>query len=182
MTYQKKDYPVSAVRRFLEPGPVVLISTQWKTKTNIMTMAWQTVLEFSPSLVGLMISGANHTFHMLKQSRGCVINIPTEDMIDKIIDIGTSTGSEIDKFEAFGLTATASELIDAPSIAECYANFECKLYDDVMVDRYNFFIMEVVKAKVAASPKYPKTVHYRGNGIFMHSGKNVFHSEKLRNM
>lgn len=182
MAYNKKDYPTSEIRRFLEPGPVALISTKWESKTNIMTMAWQTVLEFAPSLVGLMISSGSHTFHLLKNSRECVINIPTVDMIDTIVDIGTCSGRQINKFEEFGLTAVESDEVGAPSIRECYANFECRLYDDTMVDTYNFFIMEVVKAKVASSPKYPETVHYRGNGIFMHSGKNVFHGDKLKNM
>ncbi|HEX7676242.1 MAG TPA: hypothetical protein VF412_18850 [Bdellovibrio sp.] len=38
--------------------------------------------------------------------------------------------------------------------------------------KYNFFIFEVVKAHVAISPKYPRTFHYRGEGVFMISGKN----------
>jgi hypothetical protein len=33
--------------------------------------------------------------------------------------------------------------------------------------------LEVVKAHVAASPKYPRTLHYRGDGVFMISGTNT---------
>ena len=51
----KKDFPVSQVRRFLEPGPIVLVSSAWKGKANIMTMGWHTVMEFVPSLIGCMI-------------------------------------------------------------------------------------------------------------------------------
>lgn len=36
--------------------------------------------------------------------------------------------------------------------------------------RYNFFVFEVLKAHAAASPKAPKTLHYRGNGEFMVAG------------
>ncbi len=35
--YEKKDFPVGRVRRFLEPGPVVLLSSAWKGQRNIMT-------------------------------------------------------------------------------------------------------------------------------------------------
>ena len=70
---QKSDFPVSQVRRYLEPGPIVLVSSQWQGKTNVMTLGWHTVLEFSPSLVGCMISGGNHSFHMIRNSRECVI-------------------------------------------------------------------------------------------------------------
>ena len=33
-TFPKKDYPVSEIRRYLEPGPVVLVSSAWKENTN----------------------------------------------------------------------------------------------------------------------------------------------------
>jgi hypothetical protein len=48
-----------------------------------------------------------------------------------------------------------------------------RLADDSLVDKYNFFIFQVVKAHVAASPKYPRTLHYTGNGVFTVSGKSV---------
>jgi flavin reductase (DIM6/NTAB) family NADH-FMN oxidoreductase RutF len=58
-------------------------------------------------------------------------------------------------------------------IRECHANFECRLHDDTLVDKYNFFIFEVVKAHVSPSPKHPQTLHYKGSGVFMISGKIV---------
>ncbi|WP_257670805.1 hypothetical protein [Parapedobacter tibetensis] len=42
--------------------------------------------------------------------------------------------------------------------------------------------MEAVKAKAAALPKFPKTIHYRGNGTFMVSGNHLFYPEKLKGM
>ena len=36
--YRKIDLPVSDVRRYLEPGPIVLVSSAWQGETNIMTM------------------------------------------------------------------------------------------------------------------------------------------------
>jgi hypothetical protein len=38
---------------------------------------------------------------------------------------------------------------------------------------FGFFVWEVVKAHVASSPKYPETLHYRGDGVFMVSGKSI---------
>ena len=171
--YKKKDLPVSEIRRFLEPGPVVLVSSARQGKANIMTMGWHTVMEFSPSLVGCIISNQNHSFEMVRKSRECVINIPTQDMARKVVGIGNCSGSEIDKFKKFKLTAVSAVKIHAPLIQECYANFECKIFDAELVNRYNFFVFEVVKAHVAVSPKYPKTLHYRGDGVFMLSGRSI---------
>src|SRR5277367_1738830 len=52
----KTDFPVGQVRRYLEPGPIVLVSSRWRGKTNIMTMGWHTVMEFTPSLLGCVIA------------------------------------------------------------------------------------------------------------------------------
>ena len=171
--YKKKNFPVSDVRRFLEPGPVVLISSALKEKTNVMTMGWYTVMEFTPSLIGCIISNQNHSFNMIKKSKECVINIPTQDLIKKVVGIGNCSGKTMNKFDKFKLTAIAATKVQAPLIKECYANFECQLVDSKLVRKYNFFIFEVVKAHVASSPKYPATVHFRGDGVFMLSGKSV---------
>ena len=66
--YRKKDFPVSDIRRFLEPGPIVLISSAWKGKANIMTLGWHTVMEFSPSLVGCVIANGNFSFEIIRKS------------------------------------------------------------------------------------------------------------------
>lgn len=182
---KKTDFPVSQVRRYLEPGPIVLVSSNWKGATNIMTLGWHTILEFSPSLVGLMISGGNHSHRMIRESRECVINLPTTALTDTVVGIGNTSGVEIDKFAKFNLTAQDASEVDAPLIGECHASFECRLHDDALVEKYNFFIFEVVKAHVAASPKHPETLHYTGDGVFMVSGKiisrrSLFRPEMLR--
>jgi len=168
--YTKTDFPVHNVRRFLEPGPIVLVSSAHKSATNIMTMGWHMVLEFSPSLVGCIISGANHSFEMIRRSRQCVINLPTEDLAAKVVKIGNSSGRDIDKFIEFGLTPKPATHVRAPLINECYANFECRLTDASWVRKYNLFVFEVVKAHIATAPKTSKTIHYRGDGEFMISG------------
>jgi flavin reductase (DIM6/NTAB) family NADH-FMN oxidoreductase RutF len=177
---KKSDFPVEQVRRYLEPGPIVLVSSKWKGRTNIMTMGWHTVMEFTPSLVGCVIAESNHSFNMIRSSRECVINLPTKKLIDTVIRIGNTSGAEIDKFREFALTPGEAQKVDAPLIRECHASFECRLHDDSLIDKYNFFIFEVVKAHVAASPKYPETIHYTGDGVFMISGKIISRKSLFR--
>lgn len=178
--FRKKDFPVWNVRRFLEPGPIVLVSSAWKGQTNVMTMGWHTVMEFTPSLVGCIIAEGNHSHDMVRRSRECVINLPTDDLARTVVGIGNCSGADVDKFQKFKLTAVPAERVKAPLIKECYASFECRLADARLVRRYNFFIFEVVKAHVGASPKVPRTIHYRGNGEFMVSGGEVSYRSLFR--
>jgi flavin reductase (DIM6/NTAB) family NADH-FMN oxidoreductase RutF len=161
------------VRRHLEPGPVVLVSSAWKGKTNIMTMGWHMIMESSPSLVGCYIWDENHSFDMIRRSKECVINVPTVDLVDEVVGIGNSTGAEVDKFAEFGLTAVKATKVGAPLIKECYASFECRLEDGRQISRYSLFIWKVVKAHVARSPRDPRTLHYRGEGEFMVAGRTI---------
>jgi flavin reductase (DIM6/NTAB) family NADH-FMN oxidoreductase RutF len=110
---------------------------------------------------------------MICNSRECVINLPTTALTDTVVGIGNTTGRKIDKFEEFGLTPEKAHAVKAPLIRECHACFECRLHDDALVDRYNFFIFEVVKSHAAGLPKHPETLHYTGDGVFMVSGRII---------
>ena len=170
---RKKEFDVTNVRRFLEPGPIILISSKWKGKTNIMTMGWYMIEETDPSLVICYVWDQNFSRKLIEKSGGCVINIPTVDIEEKVVKIGNVHGNEIDKFKVFGLTPIKSKKVKAPSIKECFANFECRVFDDSLLKKYNLFVFKVVHAKIQTKPEFPKTIHYRGDGLFMISGKTT---------
>jgi flavin reductase (DIM6/NTAB) family NADH-FMN oxidoreductase RutF len=178
--FLKKDYPLSEIRRYLEPGPIVLVSSAWREKFNIMTMGWHMMMQFTPALFGCYIWDGNYSFEMIRGSKECVINIPTSDLVNEVVGIGNCMGADIDKFKKFGLTPVTGEKVGAPLIKECYANFECTLADASLISKYGLFIWKVVKAHVATSPKYPETLHYRGEGVFMVSGRSISLRKKFK--
>jgi flavin reductase (DIM6/NTAB) family NADH-FMN oxidoreductase RutF len=174
------DVGLEEVRRYLEPGPIVLVTSAWQGRRNVMTMGWHTVMEFTPALVGCVISESNHSFEMVRRSRECVIHVPTTALTDEVVGIGNTSGADVDKFERFGLTADDAKKVGAPVVRECYAHFECRLADDSLIEKYNFFIWEVVRARAAASPKHPQTLHYTGDGVFMVAGKVISRRSRFR--
>ena len=178
--YRKTDYPLVNIRRHLETGPIVLVSAKWKDQTNIMTMGWHMMLQFSPARFGCYIWDGNHSLAMIRKAKECVINIPTVDLVEHVVGIGNSTGGKLDKFKEFGLTAVAADKVSAPLIKECYANFECRLADAGLIRSYGLFVWDVVKAHVASSPKNPRTLHYRGQGEFMVAGRSISRKEKFK--
>ncbi|HUO94496.1 MAG TPA: flavin reductase, partial [Rhizomicrobium sp.] len=122
----------------------------------------------------------NHTFEMVRQSKECTINVPTLPLIDKVVGIGNCSGADTDKFEKFELTRADSREVEAPSVGECHANLECRLVEDKLVPSLNFFVFEVVAARAAPRPKYPKTFHYYGEGKFMTAGPVVDRSRLFK--
>ena len=92
---RKVAIELSQVRRYLEPGPVVLVSSRHGDACDIMAMGWHTVMEFTPSLVGCVISSANHSFELIRASGECVINLPTTALIEQVLGIGSTSGADI---------------------------------------------------------------------------------------
>jgi flavin reductase (DIM6/NTAB) family NADH-FMN oxidoreductase RutF len=167
----KNNLPLGSVYRLLEPGPVVLLTTVRNGRPNVMPMSWHMMMEFEPPLIGCIVSDRNHSFRALKATKECVINIPTVGLIKETVACGNCSGRSTDKFAVFGLTPLPALRVQAPLIAECPANLECRVVDTRLVSRYSLFVLEVVKAWRDPRPKRLQTVHHLGMGRFMIAGR-----------
>ncbi len=159
---------------------MVLVSTMRDGRPDAMPMSWHTMMEFEPPLVGCVLSGRNYTFDSLVASRECVLNIPTVEIARQVVGCGNTSGREVDKFARYALTALPAAKVAAPVIAECYAALECRIADDAMVDKYNFFVLEVLAAWIDPSFKDPRTLHHRGWGRFMVAGETMRIPSRMR--
>ncbi len=166
--------------QLLEPGPVVLLTTARKGRANVMTMSWHMMVEFEPPLVACVVSSANYSFAALRATGECVIGVPARKLAAKVVKVGNSSGRDLDKFAAFGLTPLPAESVAPPLIAECFANLECKVSDRRLVNRYNLFILKVLKAWVDPAQKNPKTIHHQGYGRFVVDGPTIKLKSKMR--
>lgn len=176
----KRPLPLGEVYRLLEPGPVVLITTAAGGRHDVMTQSWHTMMEFEPPLVGCVISARNHSFELLRASRECVINVPTVELARAVVRVGNTSGKRIDKFARYGLTPVPAARVCAPLIAECYASLECRIADGHWVNKYNFFVLEVVQAWIDRTVKTPRTLHHRGRGVFAVAGDIIRLRSKMK--
>ena len=170
---RKRKLPLSRVYGLLETGPVVLVTTARKGRANVMPMSWHTMMEFEPPLVGCIVSDRNHSFAALKATRECVLNIPTVEIAKQVVGCGNTSGRRVDKFARFGLTAVKASRVAPPLVGECYANLECRVVDTRFVEKYAFFVLEVLAAWIDPSQKSPRTLHHRGRGVFFVPGRTL---------
>jgi flavin reductase (DIM6/NTAB) family NADH-FMN oxidoreductase RutF len=175
-----KELPLSKVYQLLEPGPVVLLTTARKGRANVMAMSWHMMVEFEPPLVACVVSSADHSFAALRATRECVIAIPALGLAPQVVKVGNASGRDIDKFEAFGLTPVPARRVTPPLVAECFANLECKVADTRLVNKYNLFVLEVLKAWTDPTQKSPKTIHHHGYGTFVVDGETIKLKSKMR--
>ncbi len=168
-----KDLPLSKVYQLLEPGPVVLLTTAHKGRANVMAMSWHMMVEFTPPLIACIVSNANYSFAALHATKECAIAIPALELAQKVVEIGNCSGQKVDKFEKFGLTPVPAAHVAPPLVGECFANFECKVVDTHLVNKFNLFVLEVVKAWTDPAQKHPKTIHHHGYGSFAVDGETI---------
>jgi len=172
-----KEVPASKAYRFLEAGPVVLVSTVQEGCFNLMTMGFHMVMQHDPPLLGCIIGPWDYSYKALKATGECVIAVPGVDLAKKTVDIGNCTGADVDKFRKFRLTAMPAKKISAPLVKECLVNLECKVAD--RVEAYNLFTLEVVAIWTNPDRKEQRTFHHRGDGTFTVDGRILNLQERM---
>lgn len=167
-----KELSIAKAFMLIEPGPVTLVTTAVGRRKNIMTISWTLVMDFSPKLA--FVTGEwNHSFHALMETKECVIAIPSVDMSETVVGIGTCSGADTDKFRKFGLTPAKAKTVKAPLIAECIANIECRVIDHVK--RHDLFVLEGVRAWIDPNADKRRMFHAIGDGTFVADGRRFSH-------
>ena len=163
-----KRMQISKAFTLMEPGPVVFVTTHDGKKNNIMTISWTMVVDFTPMLA-ITTGPWNYSFAALRKTKECVIAIPTVDLLDKVVGVGTCSGADTDKFEKFMLTPVKGKQVKAPLIKECLANIECNVID--IVKKHNIVVLEGIAAYIDNSRKEKRALHAIGDGTFVVDGR-----------
>lgn len=173
-----KELELSKAFTLIEPGPVVMVVTADEGKANLMTISWTMVLDFTPKFA-LCTGPWNYSFQALMKTKECVLAVPTIDLIDKVIGVGTVSGQDVDKFKKFGFTKVDASKVSAPLVKECYANIECRVVDHIKT--HDIIILEAVKAWVNKDKKAESIFHARGDGYFTTDGKMFNRRKEMKN-
>ncbi|HML28513.1 MAG TPA: flavin reductase family protein [Hyphomicrobium sp.] len=163
-----QEMKLSRAFTLIEPGPVVFLATRDAEKSNVMTLSWTMVIDFTP-MFAITTGAWNYSFTALQNAEECVIAIPTTDMLDTVVGVGTCSGSDTDKFAKFGLTAKPATIVRAPLIAECLANIECKVVD--FIAPHNIVVLKGVAAFFNTRRKEKRMIHAVGDGTFIADGR-----------
>jgi len=164
-----RQLKLSKAFTLMESGPVVFVTTHGQ-KNNIMTISWTMVMDFTP-VFAITTGDWNYSFAALRKNRECVIAIPTVDLLDTVVGIGTCSGRDTDKFARFKLTPVQGKIVTSPLIKECFANIECKVID--IVKNHNIVVLEGGAAYIDSARKEKRMVHAVGDGTFIVDGRKI---------
>lgn len=161
----------------IESGPVVFVTTNDGRRDNVMTISWTMVLDFTPRFA-ITTGPWNYSYAALLKSRECVIAIPTVDLIDEVVGVGSCSGADTDKFAKFGLSRMKARHVRAPRIRECLANIECRVVD--IVRKHDIVVLQGVAATVDATRKEKRSLHAVGDGRFIVDGRVLDRRKMMR--
>jgi flavin reductase (DIM6/NTAB) family NADH-FMN oxidoreductase RutF len=134
--------------QLLYPRQVILATSQSGGKNNIITLGWHCPLSFKPPLIGISVGKTRFSHSLIRQGREFVVSIPTEDMLEKVLLIGSKSGKDVDKFAEFKLTPLPATAVKPPLIKECPINIECRVVSELDAGDHTLFAGEVVASHV----------------------------------
>lgn len=176
--------PVELAKSYLllNHGPVVLVSSAFHGRRNVMAASWVMALDFDPPKVAAVIDSRSFTRELIDASGEFALNLPCRRIADKVLAAGSISGREGDKFAHTGLATFPARQLGAPLVRGCVAWLECRVIEEKHnQQRYDLFIAEVVAAW--ADPAvfsegrwhFPdsarRTIHYQAGGSFFETGR-----------
>ena len=113
-------------KRPIYPTPAALITSVDEIgNPNIITLGEVFNISITnPVIIGIAIRKATYSHSLISKTGEFVVNMPTVDIIDKVMVCGEVSGRSVDKFEKTGLTPSPAVRVSPPLIAECLINLE----------------------------------------------------------
>ncbi len=156
--------PMKAVREpeiALYPNSVVLTTSSYEGKDNIITLAWVTTACFDPPMIACAIRDTRYSHELIKKSGEFVVNIPTEEITREVDFCGQVSGRDTDKFSECDFTRMSASRVKVPLIKECPVNIECAVREIVHLGTHDLFIGEVLAVNVDEELLDGKTIDYK---------------------
>ena len=173
--------------RLLNHGPTVLITSRDEQidRRNVMAAAWSMPVEFEPPRIAIVVDKSAWSRELIERSGMFGIVIPGVAAANWTYAVGSVSGRDEDKFNAYGIPAVSGPVLGLPVIEErCLAWMECRLLPATSAaEKYDTLFGEVVaaaadsRAFVAGRWQFDEeklnTLHHLGAGTFVTSGKIV---------
>ena len=131
------------------PLPAVMVSCQRPgEKANIITVAWTGTVCTNPAMLYISVRPERYSYDIIRETGEFVVNLTTEKLAKATDFCGVRSGRDVDKFKEMNLTEEASVQIQAPCIAQCPVNIECRVKEVLELGSHHMFLAEVLQVHV----------------------------------
>ncbi len=156
MQYEMDKTPARTVYNLLiglvAPRPIAWVTSMDEAgRLNAAPFSAYNYLCTDPPIVGLGVTnrpgrGAipKDTARNIRRTGEFVVNVVTEDLLDKMNVCATDFPAEINELEMAGLTTALSSVVKVPRIAQAHAALECTEFTTMEIGRSRIILGRVV--------------------------------------
>ena len=143
-----KELPLANAYR-VTPTGLYLISTAYEQKRNVQFAFRALGLGDDPPLLLIGIQDKNFSRGVIQKSGEFVVNVCSQNQLRAVDKSRDLSGRDVeDKFVALGLETLPAKKVQAPLVAGCHANVECKLVNEMFVEGLYLFVGQAVAAHI----------------------------------
>src|ERR1017187_1144078 len=134
------------------PRPIAWVTSMDERGTlNAAPFSSYNYLCTDPPIVGMGVTNRSgpgavpkDTAHNIRRTGEYVINVVTEDLLEKMNICATDFPAGVNELEMAGLTTAPSSVVKVPRIAEAHAALECREFTTMEIGRSRIILGRVV--------------------------------------
>lgn len=126
------------------PRIAAIVTVHSEGKNNAMTAAWHSPISHTPPLFGVSLAPKRYTYKLIQKSKEFGINFMPFERAALAVSIGSVSGTEINKFEKFGIATEKPIKTSTPILKDAYAAYECRLIDGREYGDHIWLVGEIV--------------------------------------
>jgi flavin reductase (DIM6/NTAB) family NADH-FMN oxidoreductase RutF len=131
------EVPLEKCYRLTNSGPVIVVSAGDGNRVSACPVAWYHSHSDAPPQFLLTLAGSHLTSELALASGYLAIGIPTADLADKVLYLGSVSGHEEDKLTRLGLKVVSGQSHPSvPVLTDLAAFMECavlKVLDEDLI-------------------------------------------------
>ena len=117
-------------------------------RPNVATIAWGGICCSDPPCIAISMRKSLYSYNNIMARKAFTVSVPSVRHVKAADYFGLVSGRKVDKLAHAGLTAVASDLVDAPYVAEFPIVIECQLRQTVELGSHTQFIGQVMDIKI----------------------------------
>jgi flavin reductase (DIM6/NTAB) family NADH-FMN oxidoreductase RutF len=130
----------------LYPMPVPLVCGGTMQDADACAVAWLGICATNPPRIAIALRESRHTLERIRATGTLTVNTARADDAAVVDYFGTTSGGTTDKWAVSGWTLEASAIVEAPRIAECPYQLECRVTHEIELGSHVLLVAEVVES------------------------------------
>ncbi len=137
----KKEAPIKPC---LQPRPNVLVSCRnAEGEDNALAIAYCCNCSFDPPMLIVGVTPSRYSYKMIKESGCFVVNLVEKDYKEIFDYLGSHSKRNEDKLAKMNVRLEEAQKINAPILADCPVNIECKIVDSIRTGSHEMFVATI---------------------------------------